>query len=49
MVANQIETGRRNQRREFFDQLQRFHDDMARAIAPAALEAIEQLAVRQNQ
>lgn len=42
VVANEVETGRRDQRRESLDELLRLEDDVGRAIAPAVLQSVEQ-------
>jgi hypothetical protein len=45
VVAHEVEAGRRNQGREVLDQLLRLEDDVGRAVAPAVLEAVEELTV----
>jgi hypothetical protein len=48
MVANQIEARRRNKRGEFFNQFERFENNVGGSVPPAVLEAIQQPAIRQK-
>jgi hypothetical protein len=42
VVADQVETGRRDTGRELLDELLGLEDDVGRAVAPAVLQAIEE-------
>jgi hypothetical protein len=48
VIPNQVEAGRRHQRSELFNQLERFKNHVGCAVAPAALEAIQEPAAGQN-
>lgn len=48
MISHEVKLRRRHEGSELFDQLEGLENDMARSIAPAALEAIQQPAVRQK-
>jgi len=48
VVPHKVEPGRRHQSRELPDEFERFKDDVGRSVAPAALEAIQQAAIRQQ-
>lgn len=48
MVSDQVEAGRGHKRGEFFDKLERLKNDVAHAVPPAALKAIQQPAVGQS-
>jgi len=48
VVSDQVEAGRGHKRGEFFDKLERLKNDVARAVPPEALKAIQQPAVGQS-
>jgi hypothetical protein len=45
VVSDQVEAGRGHKRGEFFDKLERLKNDVARAVPPAALKAIQNLGI----
>ena len=47
MIPNEVEAGRGHECSEFFNQLDWFKDQVGGSVTPAALEAIQQPAVRQ--
>jgi hypothetical protein len=42
VIADEVEAGRRNQRRELLDELLRLEYEVGRAVAPAVLEPVEE-------
>jgi len=47
VIPDEVSARRRHQRGESLDQLERLEDERRRAVAPAALEPVEQAAVRE--
>jgi hypothetical protein len=48
VIPDQVESGRRHERREFLDELERFEEHVGRAVAPPVLEAVEHAPVREQ-
>jgi hypothetical protein len=47
VVAHEVEARGRDEGGELLDELERVEDDVARAVAPAVLQAVEEPSIRQ--